>query len=518
MVNLENKKIILLLAILALSSLLLYNYRAHKLNMNKHLTYIITDTKEPDSFDPLEADSSNNLPMMRMLYASILQVNSKNELYSILLKSFSYNSAEKKISLIINTFETYSDGTSVTPKDIVISILRVALNNPNFPVTKDILGIENWRLLNSPLLKLPDGITISENKIEISLSKQYENPLFRFCLELFTVIPEKCFDLKTNKMICNLPPSSGYYEIEKRESNIILFKKRNLKENPSENIFYDNIEFKYISLEEQCSTSLKENEIIASNELSFLNLSCRKDIKASQIKWLPASRFGMILINPNMAPFNDEKNRRIFSNEVRRVLESEKLIVEASIFTKLIPGYLSRNQLKEQDELDDKKLRGTILYLPKFSNAVNKQTINAILVAAKNFEMKIIELNNTPGNESINKFLANEASLVIGSSGFWAQDPIGDLSMFFSENLHKPLAFVWKSKKTNLKISEIENETDPLKVKTLMEQLNRQLYNESLIAPVMHFRRLFITHENIKSLNLPMAVTSPAPWHLVPVL
>lgn len=517
----NNKRIYILIAgfLLLISSILFLKLANQKVKMDKNLTYIITESKLPDSFDPLDADSSNNLPVMRMLYSSIIQINASNELFSLVLESFNYNPSNKTITFKVIKNQKFDDETFITPEDIVLPILRVALKNQNFPLIKDIVGIDEWKLLKMPLGKLPRGIKIEGNTIEIQLVKHFINPLFRFCLELFSVIPKKCVDLQSNKLICKMPAGSGFYKIQQTKDNEISFIKRILNSTYNEKVNYDQIKFKYSTLEKQCLSSISKNEIVSGNESSLSGFICNNKTN-EQLKWLPASRFGVLLLNPNIPPFNQAKNRRLFSKKVRNYLENnyKDLTIEASIFTKILPGYLNRSQLEQEhfNLKDEHEFKGKKFYVPKLSQTIHKQTAESIIQVARSLEMDIVELDNAPGSESINKFLNNEASFMIGSSGFWAQDPIGDLSMFFSKDLHKPLKFVWQDKKMYELIKEIEDETDLIAVKIKMENLNRHLQDESLIAPVTHFRRLYITHESIKSLNLPMAVTSPAPWHLTP--
>ena len=66
-------------------------YRAvgMSLNSQKRMDFIITETKMIESFDPLNADKTINLPAMRMLYATPLQINRDNKLISLVLEKFS---------------------------------------------------------------------------------------------------------------------------------------------------------------------------------------------------------------------------------------------------------------------------------------------------------------------------------------------------------------------------------------------------------------------------------------------
>ena len=78
----------------------------------------------------------------------------------------------------------------------------MARNRPTFPVIRYIKGIEEWsKSPDAYNLELP-GLKKSQNEILIEFSESTSNPLFRFCLELFSIIPEKCIDKVTDKLIC----------------------------------------------------------------------------------------------------------------------------------------------------------------------------------------------------------------------------------------------------------------------------------------------------------------------------
>jgi hypothetical protein len=114
--------------------------------------------------------------------------------------------------------------------------------------------------------------------------------------------------------------------------------------------------------------------------------------------------------------------------------------------------------------------------------------------------------------EMVDGFIAGTYPVAVSASGFWAQDPVGDLSMLFTKNLHRVLSFLWNDSEMYKNISELEAEINPVLIKSLMEKFNRHIYDQSLIAPVSHFRRLYISADTTEKLDIPQAITSPAPW------
>jgi hypothetical protein len=132
--------------------------------------------------------------------------------------------------------------------------------------------------------------------------------------------------------------------------------------------------------------------------------------------------------------------------------------------------------------------------------------------------MKVNIIKDPPGDSFVTDFVSGKIAIISGGSGFWAQDPIGDVAMWFTPNLHKTMTFTWSDRELHKRISELENAVDPIKLKNELESFNRYVYERSIIAPVVHFRRFYISSKHIKNLNIPQAVTAPAPWQLVPEL
>ncbi len=167
------------------------------------------------------------------------------------------------------------------------------------------------------MIELPSGITSNETEIKVKLVRHNPNALFRFCLELFSIIPSKCIDLRSGKLLCSQPPSSGYYELETKNDKNYNFKLRSSKYSHAEKIQYKTILFQFKNISEVCNEKINENTIIAGIDLGFSSSKCPQFFKQEQIHWLQASRFGAVLFNPNITPFNEAKNRRFFLNRVR---------------------------------------------------------------------------------------------------------------------------------------------------------------------------------------------------------
>lgn len=481
------------------------------------LTYIVTETKGPDSFDPLNADKTQNISVMRMLFSTPLEVDSKNTLQSRLLSSFRYNREDNEILFEVREGQTYSDGSLITADDVALAIARTAYFWPKFPVIKDIEGVDSWIASQRGLRDLPKGISVTGNRISIKLVKENFNQLFRFCLELFSVVPSSCIDRDTGKMNCLQAPSSGYFSMRSKTGDEIVFDRRN-GQYMVEPIQFESIKFRFSSLKDACRTDLKENEIISGVEIDFISSNCKTHLTPSQIHWMPSSRFSVLRFNPNVKPFDQSLARRFFAERVRKVLRKENsdLLVERGLFSRLLPGYLSNTELDHEfpDGLSS-LFEGKRILLPKIASSGLGIVFNVVVKAAEDLGMQISYIDEPSNDDLVRLFIEGKIPVIVGASGFWAQDPVGDISMWFTPDLHKTMHFAWQDAEIYRQIDGLERQLDASQVSAKLSMFNRYISEQSVLMPVLHFRRLFISSKNSSSLHLPQAVTSPAPWQLI---
>ncbi len=175
--------------------------------------YVLTNVEEPHSFDPLDADHTNNISTARMIYLTPLEVSDNDKLSSHILASFQYDEAANDATWIVKDGLLYSDNSPVTTEDVAFAVARMAYTRPGFPVIKYIKGLQEWIKSENPLQSYPEGIKVDGNKIEIEFNQAMSEPFYRFCLEIFSIIPKRCVDLKTNKIICDKIPTNGQYSI-----------------------------------------------------------------------------------------------------------------------------------------------------------------------------------------------------------------------------------------------------------------------------------------------------------------
>ena len=487
-----------------------------KTNMNA-IEIFVTETGMFSSLDPLDADQSNNINVMRMLYLTPLEISFENKLISSVLSNFSYEKDLRKINFYVKESQYFSDGTLITGNDVLISILRMAFKKSEFPVIKRILGLKEWLRSGKGMDGMPDGLRITNNHIEIFFDRDIENPLFRFCLELFSIIPAKCIDRSNGNLKCSIPPFSGKYVIKEKSINKIIFEKKNKTENKIPDI----IEFKYVKIGSIIHSDLADNQIISGTEIDLLDKAIDVYRFKNRLLWLPASRFNVLRFNPNSEVFKSADLRRAFAGFVRHELmrEHKNIQVEKSLFVELISGFQEYTNEIQNDELKFSNrlkilFKGKTLKLPLGYPPSLTIFYNAIKNVALKLEMKVDTTEFRDQIELVDGFIDGKTNLIVGASGFWPQDPVGDLLMWFSKGLHKTMKFVWDDEKTYSMLNEIESETNTNELKNKLLKFNTYVNEKSLVAPISHFKRFYFFGKDHGDINL-QSVASPYPWQLM---
>lgn len=480
-------------------------------------TYVITETAGPTSFDPLDADQTQNLAVARMIYATPVEVDSEDRLSSQILKSFNYDPNQNLLTWTIKENLKYSDGSTLTAKDLAFAVARMAYTRPQFPVLENVAGLKDWLKESEPLKTLPSGIQVKENKVEIRFSKKVKNPLFRFCLELFSVIPKSCVDTKTNKITCAKIPSSGKYDLISSSNTEVLFQEKTNGEQ---------INFKYVPAAQliQNINSLDEKTILAGNELMYSLDELDQLKKAGKILFLPAARFGILQINPNVGPFKNKICRHSFAENFRRNYKSivkERGISESSIFTGIVTGYLSSDDLKKHSALKVSQgeynecldaIKASPIYWGYVENEKNSSFTQALTQTLSDFGQANIKPKLFKSRKEIaHAFIENEIAFLGSSSGFWAHDPSGDLQMLFTPNLHKPLDFVTTDSKLQSLIRDVVNNPED---ESRYKAVNQYLYDEGLINIYSHVRRFYFSKNKAFLKKSPLGYSAPTPWQV----
>lgn len=491
-------------------------------------TYVITETGIFNSLDPLDADQTVNLPVARMLYSTPLEIDLNGELTSSILESFDFNQQSQTITWKVKSGLKYSDGSDLTAEEVALSVARMALARPKFPVLEDIDGLQEWIVSKDGLKSFPKGIKVDGNLILIDFSKNQDHPLFRFCLELFSVIPKRCINLDSNKISCAEIPSSGYYKMTSKNESEIIFERSSYLNNLNLQIPYK-IAFKYMNSQKAIENlSLMDlNTVISGNEVRYSVDELKKMNSELTMSYMPASRIAAIIMNPNSGPFADVHCRQIFAKAFRSVFEkisNNTRKIEASFMTDLLPGYLNSKELSASvdNQLSDEIIKSCKLKLEKQPvkwlktksnpNSIFVQIMEKVFDELNIKKSEPIVLENQKNEEEM--FFKGEISLVGFQTGFWAFDPAGDIQMLMTPNMHDPLDFVSGDAELQKLIKGLKTETNE---KTPFIQLNNYIYEKSLFNVFTHVRRFYASKNKSLLTETPVAITSPAPWQVFKV-
>lgn len=482
--------------------------------------YIITETSGPSSLDPLDADNTANLPVARMIYATPVEAALNNQLTSRVLESFRYDVENRRIEWKVKAGLKYEDGSPLTADDVAFAVARMAFTRPKFPVIEAIDGLNEWVKEKGALKTFPKGITVSDNTVRIQFAQVVDHPLFRFCLELFSIIPRKCVDSATNKITCAKIPESGLYKIATQDQKQITF---TMRTGVSELAAPNHIKFEYKTPTELSANmgNLDDATVVAGNESFFAPSALHEMEGKLSVRFTPAARFSVIQINQNVGPFTDKKCRQLFAKLFResyRELAKESP-AEGSVFTKILPGYLSLKDLEKDNALTTSEVQACKAKLAKetFPWGYAEPERDAVFFQALNQTFKTLGIKATKPivkatrKEFSDLFSEGKTAFFNAGSGFWALDPAGDMKMLLTPNLHKPLKHVSDDDKLQSLIGQLSSSS------ATYTEVNRYLFEEARFNVYTHVRRFFAAKNKKLIGEVPFAITSPAPWQVFKV-
>lgn len=482
--------------------------------------YYITETGQPSSLDPLDADQTQNLPVARMIYATPLEIDASDSIQSLVLEKFDYDKATKTISWMVKKGLKFANGQDISAEDVAFAVARMAFKRPKFPVIELIEGVAEWATQPNALKSYPSGLKVSGQMVTIKLLEDHAHPLFRFCLELFSIIPKSCVNAETNAVTCEKIPESGRYSISKRDAERITFEKRiSSTDGPT------NIQFEYMPSVQFAKNldKISSDAVVAGNESLFSGADLQKFAKSASFYYLPASRFAAVQINPATTIFSDKLCRQVFAREFRRQyneISKDFLPGESSIFTKILPGYMSPKDMEAREfsrikptEIEScfKKLRAKDLswgYVNGDAETLFVKTMEKVIAL---MELKGPAQVFDSRKEMMDAFVGARIAVVNAGSGFWANDPAGDLQMLFTPNLHRPLNYITKDENLQKLIRDLgKHQADNSK----FYAVNQYLHDEALINTYTHLRRFYFSKNGKKLQQIPQGSAAPHPWQV----
>lgn len=489
---------------------------------NSMPTYVITETPKYSSLDPLDGDSSQNLPVVRMLYATPVEILADNSLGSRLLESFSYDQASRTVEWHVRRDITFSDGSPITADDIAFAVARMTFSRPKFPLIKLIRGVDKWLAGPEPLKNYPEGIKVSGNKVTIELTEDYPHPLFRFCLEIFSVIPKQVVDPSTNKIASSNVPTSGYYEIIETTADSIQFKKRAGIQDIQGKQYADKIQFLYRDPKSALSDTsiLRDDTVILSSEALFTKGELAEAGKKFNLGFTPASWFTILQINPDIPPFQDPHCRHVFAEAFRKNFEAlSETRAEASIFTKMVPGYKTHDELAGSASIHSDARSACLdrLSSAKISVGFGANTpkifVDAIRATAKELGLELgADLKFADRKQEVEAFLTGKSAFLYNRTGFWAMDPTGDIQMLFTPNLHKVLEHFWTDDRLQGYLRDVVK--DGVVNSDAVDGVNAYLFTNSKLNVYSHIRRFYASKNKELVQHLSIGITNASPWQI----
>lgn len=321
--------------------------RNYKILQENVPTVIYTNSGVPDSFDPLRATVVRNSRLMRLLYATPIQVDKGGAFYSQLFQSFTAENAGVTLRLTLRPNLCFADGTPLTLKDVAQSLARVLYFKPEIKPLDVLKGVDTWLKRPHPLQSLPEGIVLNfkDNVLELHFSQAQPNPWEQLSLQMFAVIPAACVDAISGQLKCSVPPASGRYRLKLNADHHFIVERR-----AEEKRLPPRLHLLYLP----AIHLIKYLHAIGSNHVIIANSS---DIDPSHLKTLtdnlrdtilPETSFFALLLNKKHPLFADLRTRQYFARQFRQCLRQEEERVEGSIFSRLLPGYVPLVELENK--------------------------------------------------------------------------------------------------------------------------------------------------------------------------
>lgn len=490
--------------------------------------FVTTKGGKPTSFDPLNADSSENFHAALMMYLTPIELSVNDELRSTLLSDFGYDPQTKNMTWVAKDGPTYADGSKITAEDIAFSVARMAFTRPTFPILRDIVGLKEWLASANPLTTFPAGIKVEGQKILIAFDRPARHPLARFVLTTFSVIPKKCVDLKTNKLSCEMPPASGYFQLKKREQggSRWIFERRKEYTVLENKKLPDALSLEYWSPDEVMKNLplSDKNTVIRTHESAYSPEDLKQLKSLTQQATRNGSSFGCFVINPHVEPFQDQSCRKVFVNlfreEYQKLFEAT-LPLESSLFTRLLPGYLPQSTFQKFEVKNSAEcLERLQKHPPLFANLEGHSDFTLFHKTMLKVYDKLGIKNLEPVEIKERKemrvlFMSGKIALFVSSSQFWELDPGGDLKMFLTPNMHPPLKFVIEDKRLQELVSKVDSTENPSENKKFFEDINRFVYDQTLLNVYSHFQMLLVSKKGHQLDPAKYSLTITKPWDVL---
>ena len=117
---------------------------------------------------------------------------------------------------------SYSDSTFISAEDVKMAIKRTLLFNPG-GLYSNLAGAADWLKKKSPLMHDLQGVSGMGSQVTLIFSNDHKLGLSS---EPVFIIPSKCIDPASAKLLCRRPPFSGPYKTGASSFPVQTFEKR----------------------------------------------------------------------------------------------------------------------------------------------------------------------------------------------------------------------------------------------------------------------------------------------------
>lgn len=450
--------------------------------------------------DPVEGEHPWNAWLMHFIYAKIIRVDTNNNLMSDVLEDFKYQADKKEITLKIKKNLNFQNGKNIVIDDIILSILRTALKCPLHPLTSQITGVRQWSVRKEPLKSLPAGIVKSgPDSVVITLNQPVSNPLGKLALNTFFLIPHGSVETSQGRLTDKYPSGSGPFQMSVISPSHIELTSKNHK--TLNLLFIPPTKFiRYIDHLQSRHTIIADQIHIPKDHLNIIQ-------KKFKVNSTPEFRLLALKLNPRTEPFTSLRVRQFFSSEFRKTIEEFFGQSDGSLFSKLMPGYISQTELSSQIPAFEKDERLKILETLRKNPPVFSQ-LKDETIGLESFQyflrltLKRLEIREQPTQVSTNLKEVHQSwkkgQLSIGwiLSGLPGDDLTDSIQLLMSKNMCYQFGDVKEDPLLKKSTLEFLNQQDEkLKVDKLKE-INRYLYKQSVLSVMTNYSYITIAHKN----------------------
>ncbi len=483
----------------------------------------------PISYDPLDADLVNNSYLMKLRYFTPIEVDHEDKFRSSVLKSFDYDNRKFQMTWKVRSDLKYADGTAITPNDIVLAIKRMAIKRSQFPVLNTVKGLKEWSVRREPLGQDIPGLKLVGDTITIDFDQNVTNPFFQFSLSLFAIQTSRCFDLKTTKLICDLPPVSGYYDYLEASPKLdpkdgkfppIRFALRKGFDKSGTFKMPPRITLEYSNETLPELVKKMDGRSVATTLDSRLTDEFINQFRSTvDIKRLPKTAIWYLLLNPNFEAFKSASCRRIFANKYRDLYGARVASVKVatkSFSSPIMPGYLTNEEMLANFPKEDPKSclevfkKNPVRYKKMFP--FWDKLIEDTMVSVGMPTSGVYKGENTISS-IFDSFVANDTAVLTAYVSFWPLDLASGFDMFFSPGMHSQLKYLLEDNRLSSAANKLFKEPDPSKASDYYKEINLMLYSEAQLNALSYFGGVYISKTSQVN-KLPVATSEPNPWHL----